>query len=54
MLQCKLFNAPRSKSAVQDVLNVYGKGSMLAAIFGKEFGRLFNAYVIKKMKNEFV
>ncbi len=41
------------ESAVQDVLQGYGKGSVLTAIFGKEFGRQFNAYVVRMIQKEF-
>ncbi len=40
-------------SAVSNVLKGYGKGSVLSGIFGKEFGRLFNAYVVRRMQREF-
>ncbi len=40
-------------SAVSDVLKGYGKGSVLTSVFGSEFGRLFNAHVTRRMKEEF-
>jgi len=41
------------ESAVQDVIKGYGKGSVLAGIFGKEYRKLFNKYVVKRMQGEF-
>jgi hypothetical protein len=41
------------EDAVSDVMKGYGKGSVLTRIFGKEYGKLFNAYVIKRMQEEF-
>ncbi len=41
------------ESAVKDVIHGYGKGSVLSGIFGKEYSRLFNSYIIKRMEAEF-
>ncbi len=41
------------ESAVDDVIKCYGKGSILSSIFGSEFNRLFNSYIIRRMKKEF-
>jgi len=41
------------ESAVQNVILGYGKGSVLAGIFGKGFGKLFNKYIVKRMQEEF-
>lgn len=41
------------ESAIQDVIKGYGKGSVLAGIFGKAFEKLFNKYVVKRMQEEF-
>ena len=41
------------ESAVQNVILGYGKGSVLAGIFGKEFGKLFNKYIVKRMQEAF-
>ena len=40
-------------SAVQNVILGYGKGSVLAGIFGEGFGKLFNKYIVKRMQEEF-
>jgi len=39
--------------AVKGALDGYGKGSVLTSIFGTEWGRLFNAYMVRRMKDEF-
>jgi len=39
--------------AVAGVLEGYGKGAVLTSIFGSEWGRLFNSYVVKRMEERF-
>jgi hypothetical protein len=39
--------------AVDGALDGYGKGAVLTGIFGTEWGRLFNTYVVKQMQEEF-
>jgi len=41
------------ESAIQNVILGYGKGSVLAGIFGKGFGKLFNKYMVKRVQEEF-
>ena len=39
--------------AVKGALYGYGKGAVLTGLFGTEWGRLFNAYVVRRMQDEF-
>ena len=41
------------ESAAQDIIQGYGKGAILKSIFGDEFGKIFNEYVIRRMEEEF-